>query len=390
MNLYKILLFLLIIETILCCESWFRRRHKNRRQHVMKHRMLHGNRKKGMINLSKLPKPKHIRRKEKNSKKIKFIDISTKTWQVKNNMKSSHKKNSRKPIAVTKKNKKFKVNNLQKLNKRRVKAKCVEGNTFIQNIYNIFKWPKEHNIKKNGKKHINKKINKGIHKHNKGIINFPFEVTTNKTELIDNSTMNPNLICIDGSNCSNNSECGNNGSCYNGKCRCLCREFSSCISNDDCPGKNSKCFSKCIGKNGTTIDCGTNHNKTSKYNDAEDEGYCSIGSQCLSGICIGGGRRKILDGVVFYEAISCSITSEDISCKGIGDEICTTENDLIFRHTNQSLIGTKEDISTIDKYHKKLDINFPACYSDNGNFVKCGEDVENSCIEGAYCGYCKC
>uniref|UniRef100_A0A0K0EI22 EB domain-containing protein n=1 Tax=Strongyloides stercoralis TaxID=6248 RepID=A0A0K0EI22_STRER len=335
----------------------------------------------GLINLYGISKNKNIRRKEKNNKNIKFIGINDNIWQTRNN-----KKHLENPFKI--KNKNREVKNFKLWNNNMIKAMNKRTNSFIKSIFNLSNFGKKVNKNKKWKIVTNKnKFKKNIIKHNKNIKVLP-KIITDMSEHINNSIKTSKLSCIENINCYSNEECGINGSCYNGKCRCKCKEFSSCISNSDCPGSKGKCISKCIGKNGTAINCGINYDKKLKYDNLK--GYCSRGSQCLSGICIGGGRKKVIDGIEFYEAISCSTSLEDISCKGIGIERCTIDSDLIFRHTNQYFIGTKEDIPRIDMYHMKINIEFPTCFSGNNNFVQCGEDIEDSCIEGAYCGYCKC
>uniref|UniRef100_A0A0N5BNP7 Defensin-like protein n=1 Tax=Strongyloides papillosus TaxID=174720 RepID=A0A0N5BNP7_STREA len=386
MNLCGLLFFLLFINTILGCEHWFKKKHNLRRQHILKNNLNRNKGKNTPFSFLKKPKDVNIRRKEKNNGKLSYINNNGRL--LKNNKNTSSKKQSKKSNSLKKKNKKVKVNNFKAWNNKIAKTIKKNTETFIKNVVNLpnmfHKTMKKNKSKgKNGRKTTQKDKTK----HGKNV-NVEPGVIDNKTEITDELENVPDSTCIENNDCSHNEECGSNGNCYDRKCRCGCVEFSSCISNDDCPGINSVCHSKCIGKNGTTTYCGIGFGNTFKF--GKEESHCSRGSQCLSGICVGGGRKRILGGNQFYEAISCSKTSEDISCKGIGIEKCSTENNLIFRHTDQSLIGTKGNISITNMYHMKLNVDFPTCYSTNSHFIKCGENIEGSCIEGAYCGYCKC
>uniref|UniRef100_A0A0K0FKV9 Defensin-like protein n=1 Tax=Strongyloides venezuelensis TaxID=75913 RepID=A0A0K0FKV9_STRVS len=388
MNLYGVLFFLLFINTIFCCENWFRKKHNLRRQHILK-KNLHSNKGKNTpFNFLKTPKDRNIRRKEKSKNYGKLSYINNSERSLKNNKNNSSKKQLKGLNPIKKKNKKVKVNNFEVWNNKITKTLKKNTETFIKNVVKlpnvIHKTFKNNKSKrKNGRKTTQKNKTK----HFKSVNVEPGEIDS-KTEISDKLENIPNSTCIENNDCSHDEECGSNGNCYNGKCRCSCIDFSSCISNDDCPGINSVCHSKCIGRNGTTTHCGIGFGKRFKF--GREESQCSRGSQCLSGICVGGGRKRILGGNQFYEAISCSITSKDISCKGIGIERCSTESNLIFRHTDQSLVGTNGNISITNIYHMKLNVDFPTCYSTNGDFAKCGENIEDSCIEGAFCGYCKC
>uniref|UniRef100_A0A0N4ZT34 EB domain-containing protein n=1 Tax=Parastrongyloides trichosuri TaxID=131310 RepID=A0A0N4ZT34_PARTI len=269
------------------------------------------------------------------------------------------------------------------------KALKIGTSSFVKNIVHLPKLMNKAAKNKTWNIKTNKKINDNFAKLNKGAEVWP-EVITDLSNYIDESLkpkpFNPN--CIHNAACKKNNDCGNIGVCYSGKCRCSCKEFSSCFSHNDCPGKIGKCFSKCIGKNGTSVNCGLS-SLTSLH--TEDQlTKCARGSQCLSGICVGGGRERNFKGIKFFEAVSCSGDSEDISCNNIGIEQCSTELGLVFRHTNSKLIGTKSSIYEIDRYHITLNINFPACYNGKMDFVPCGEKIENSCMEGSYCGHCQC
>uniref|UniRef100_A0A914W1Y9 Uncharacterized protein n=1 Tax=Plectus sambesii TaxID=2011161 RepID=A0A914W1Y9_9BILA len=178
--------------------------------------------------------------------------------------------------------------------------------------------------------------------------------------------------CDVGRRCEVDSQCGLGGVCggdVTGGCVCGCVHLRQCTEFTHCGGhKKNSCSSKCIGEQGVARICDT---KTT----------CARGTQCMSGVCLGGGR--LLDNGETV-GVSCTTETADSDCAGIGTQTCIQDEGVCIQHANAALIGefncTTEGISAV--------FGFPTCVSGDKQAIVCGGG--NMCASGAHCGLCDC
>lgn len=189
--------------------------------------------------------------------------------------------------------------------------------------------------------------------------------TTETTEFHITSAVD---TCINYQHCHHQSGCGHSGVCVYGYCRCKCIQGSPCHMEAHCFG--SPCEDTCETITGKHVEC----NK---------ENFCARGSQCLMGVCIGGGR---LNGG-WYEGISCTVFGAKQDCASVGSKGCAFFGNICIRHFNSSHIGRTVDKETCRNGVSSVN-GFPSCVSALGHPTECA--VRNACKPGAHCGSCKC
>uniref|UniRef100_A0A915AZR0 Uncharacterized protein n=1 Tax=Parascaris univalens TaxID=6257 RepID=A0A915AZR0_PARUN len=190
-----------------------------------------------------------------------------------------------------------------------------------------------------------------------------------RTELLTPQNWNRShqYSCFSDQKCKWHSQCGTGG-CIYGKCRCSCIESTPCFMNEHCFGY--PCTDICASITGFATDC-----------NREDQ--CARGTQCLVGVCVGGGRFN----AGFYEGVSCSVFTEKVDCSGIAKEKCAIIGDLCIRHYNASHIG-QERSRNICNNGVSSSVGFPTCVSAKGRPILCG--ILDMCRVGSHCGSCEC
>ncbi|VDN02674.1 unnamed protein product [Thelazia callipaeda] len=175
--------------------------------------------------------------------------------------------------------------------------------------------------------------------------------------------------CMNNIKCSISTDCGREGRCVYGKCRCQCIHKAPCATKNDCFG-------------------GTCNNACTKYaafvhDECGSKDECANGTQCLTGVCVGGGRLR--DGL--YDAVSCTPTTVKSDCEGYGTGLCAMFANACIRHKDPSQLGLRAN-GIICAGGISASLGFPTCINEKGNATTCV--MGNTCMFGMHCGSCSC
>ncbi|VDM41785.1 unnamed protein product [Toxocara canis] len=196
---------------------------------------------------------------------------------------------------------------------------------------------------------------------------MPEEAAQQSTSSVNSDGHYQKYSCIPEKRCTMQAECGT-GRCVYGKCRCGCVENSPCFMREHCFGY------RCVDSCESVIRFPTECNR---------EDQCARGTQCLVGVCKGGGRFN----AGMYEGVSCSVFTENTDCAGIGDSKCAILGDLCIRHFDASHIGHVRS-GNVCKNGVSASCGFPTCVSAKGAPILCG--ILDMCKVEGHCGSCKC